>query len=305
MTKLLQYLIHAAKPNVLNIVNNYVISLSCISLEINKKKTDGVQPSIPKILLPFKSKCIGEALNYPLIRLIVSCTYVSRFIRLEPSPSFDSITKGPGYSGTPFVMESDVREFLQKVLGVNPRHFGKVPKSLLFKDFHMTSKVGPTGLHALWSSYLDCVNIPSELRESISILSGPRLPSLMTNLASLYSQIPSFFKTYGSQESSVIRKLSIIKDKEGKTREVAILDYYSQSSLKPLHSFLFRNLKKINQDCTHDQHKLIKKLRPTLGSKFHSIDLTTATDRFPIAIEKLILSVWFGKQYAEDRKSVV
>jgi hypothetical protein len=263
------------------------------------QEPNGVQSVIPSILRPFKGKTFSSEIDYPLMRLILSTTYLSRFIRLKPSPSFDSITKGPGYTGTPSDIEPFVRDFLQRILGVNPKHFGNVPKALSFKRFHMTSKSGPTGLHALWSAYTDVMNIPSDLKQSIKIVGGEKLYSLMDRFSSLYQRIPRFFESYGSHESVDFRKIAIIKDKEGKTREVAILDYYSQSALRPLHNFLFAALKRINQDCTHDQHKLIRKLVPRKGSRFHSIDLTTATDRFPICIEKLILSTWFGKHYAD------
>jgi hypothetical protein len=35
-----------------------------------------------------------------------------------------------------------------------------------------------------------------------------------------------------------IRRLSIVNDPEGKARVIAILDYWSQTSLKPLHDSL-------------------------------------------------------------------
>lgn len=261
---------------------------------------DGVQNYLPKPLLPFKSRFrLSENWNYPLIRLVLSVTYSSRLLRLKENPNFESIETRPGYTGNPLSLESEIRDFLKKGLGVNPRHFGRVPKSLRFKKFHMTSKSGPTGYHALWSSFWDVIHLDDHLKSKIITLGGDYLGDLMNRFSSLYFRIPDFFKSFASQEVMCLRKISCIRDKEGKTREVAILDYWSQSALRPLHSFLFRLLSRIHQDCTHDQTKLIKKLVPRKGSKFHSIDLTTATDRFPIAIEKLILSIWFGKEYAD------
>lgn len=51
----------------------------------------------------------------------------------------------------------------------------------------------------------------------------------------------------------ITRKLVYFPDKEGKTRTVAILDYFSQTVLKPLHSYLFNILKGIKQDRTFSQ----------------------------------------------------
>jgi hypothetical protein len=86
-----------------------------------------------------------------------------------------------------------------------------------------------------------------------------------------------------------IRKLARVDDKEGKTRVIAILDYFSQSCLKPLHEYLFKVLKKIPQDRTFSQGDFENIIN---NSKwFYSVDLTSATDRFPI---ELIVNVLKG-----------
>lgn len=77
-----------------------------------------------------------------------------------------------------------------------------------------------------------------------------------------------------------LRRLTIFPDKEGKTRVIAIFDYFSQTVLKPLHHYLYRILERIPQDCTFDQARF----RTTImGQKeYYSIDLSAFTDRFPI-----------------------
>jgi hypothetical protein len=91
-----------------------------------------------------------------------------------------------------------------------------------------------------------------------------------------------------------IRKLVYFPDREGKCRVVAILDYFSQSVLKPLHSYLFRILKRIKQDCTFAQgsFKDDPEFMKCDGSTYVSADLSAATDRFPI---KVISSVLKGR----------
>jgi len=265
-----------------------------------------VQSTYPKILAPFKDEfSVNGKWNYPLLRLILTVTYSTRFIRLKENPSLESIEKTPGYDQDVQSLVPELKVFLKRVLGVNPRHFGKVTKNLKFKRFHMTSKSGPSGKHALWSSAYDVDKIPDKLKAAIEIVAGSRLPDLMDRLSLLYSRIPGFFEAYVPQGTEDIRKITAIRDKEGKTREVAILDYYSQSALRPLHKVLYRLLSRINQDCTHDQIKWLRKLVPRKGSSFHSIDLTTATDRFPIEIEELILSTLYGREYAQAWKSIM
>lgn len=78
------------------------------------------------------------------------------------------------------------------------------------------------------------------------------------------------------------RKITHFPDKEFKVRVIAILDYWSQTVLKPLHSFLAKVLRKIEQDRTFDQGAFKDKLK---GCEiYYSIDLTAATDRFPITL---------------------
>jgi len=91
------------------------------------------------------------------------------------------------------------------------------------------------------------------------------------------------------RDDGSIRRLSYFPDREGKTRVIALGDYMSQTVLKSLHMYLFRALKKIPQDCTFDQGGFQKTL---LNSEYYySVDLTAATDRFPI---KVIMSVLAG-----------
>jgi hypothetical protein len=78
------------------------------------------------------------------------------------------------------------------------------------------------------------------------------------------------------------RKISYFPDREGKTRVIAIGDYFSQTVLSGLHRYLFRALKKIPQDCTFNQGGFQELLK---GAEFYySVDLTAATDRFPIKV---------------------
>lgn len=58
-----------------------------------------------------------------------------------------------------------------------------------------------------------------------------------------------------------LRRLAFFADKEGKSRVIAILDYFSQTVLKGLHSYLFRALRKIPQDMTFDQGAFVDRVK--------------------------------------------
>jgi len=98
------------------------------------------------------------------------------------------------------------------------------------------------------------------------------------------------------EESDQIRKVTGIPDKEGKTRVIAILDYFSQTSLKPFHEFLFGLLRKIPQDCTFDQGCFVDGFRKWSNPFYYSVDLTAATDRFPIDLIVQVLEGRFPKE---------
>jgi len=86
------------------------------------------------------------------------------------------------------------------------------------------------------------------------------------------------------------RKLHLINDPEAKCRIIAIYDYISQWALNPLSEKLFEVLKSIPQDRTFTQDPLIDK-----GGRidsFHSLDLSSATDRFPRKLQQQILAEW-------------
>lgn len=63
------------------------------------------------------------------------------------------------------------------------------------------------------------------------------------------------------EEEGYIRRLTYFADKEGKTRVIAILDYFSQTVLRGLHSYLFKLLRKIPQDMTFDQGAFVERVK--------------------------------------------
>jgi len=92
------------------------------------------------------------------------------------------------------------------------------------------------------------------------------------------------------------RKLSIVKDPEGKSRIIAILDFWSQNILLLLHNELFGLLRTIKEDRTFTQDPIIPK--PPHGHKYYSFDLSAATDRFPIEVQESLVGQLVSKDYA-------
>lgn len=124
-----------------------------------------------------------------------------------------------------------------------------------------------------------------ELTEKIDVLLRARLE--VPELGSFINMLPS----------NNIRKLSYFPDKELKVRVIAVGDYFSQTALRPLHQFLFRILKRIPQDMTFNQGKF----KETINNNklFYSLDLTAATDRFPIELIAKLLEGRFPENYVK------
>jgi len=102
------------------------------------------------------------------------------------------------------------------------------------------------------------------------------------------------------------RRLEAIPDKEGKTRVIALFDYYSQCILKGVHDALGKILKTIPEDFTYSQdsfrHEAIKYFRvpKNLRPRCASVDLKSATDRLPMQLQHFIINELFQDNVRAD-----
>jgi hypothetical protein len=99
-------------------------------------------------------------------------------------------------------------------------------------------------------------------------------------------------------KTELLRKLSIKADKEGKSRPFAIFEYISQSALQVLHDSSYKALRSLPQDCTFDQDKGFRDILYGNHSYYASFDLKSATDRFPIKVQEMILNKLIGPEKA-------
>lgn len=168
-----------------------------------------------------------------------------------------------------------------------------------FERSHWSFKAGPNGPATLCALADLRVLRSSPIYENVKALGGPLLRERMELLEQfldgpLSSVILRLTRgtTKGFVEKTIdicrslpgrLRVLRAIPDKEGKTRIMAIGDFWSQTALRPLHQALFRVLKKLPQDVTFNQDAFRDRLKSggafTPGVVFHSIDLSSATDR--------------------------
>nr|QDH89998.1 MAG: RNA-dependent RNA polymerase [Mitovirus sp.] len=107
--------------------------------------------------------------------------------------------------------------------------------------------------------------------------------------------------------SSKNGRLSVKIEPAGKARVFAMVDYWTQVALKPLHEWIFSVLREIPQDGTFDQMKPVKRLLKVVSfdQKIYSFDLSAATDRLPVLLQGLLLWQFFGRHFASTWKALL
>jgi hypothetical protein len=144
--------------------------------------------------------------------------------------------------------------------------------------------------------------LPLQLLENLILIGGNKLGSLVISLTDRldifqWRSVADVWREAFPTKKSSLRKLSFFSDKEGKTRVVGIIDYWTQSALLPLHKTLNGFLRRIRVDCTFNQNRFLEVL-PSVGP-YHSLDLHAATDRMPVSLQKRVISLVIGEVRAE------
>lgn len=98
-------------------------------------------------------------------------------------------------------------------------------------------------------------------------------------------------------------RLSTKVEAAGKIRVFAIVDCWTQWILYPLHAAIFSLLGRIPQDGTFDQLRPIARMKRKgflhKKSFLASYDLSAATDRLPLQVQKMVLGPVLGIHLAE------
>lgn len=165
-------------------------------------------------------------------------------------------------------------------------------------SYHWTAKMGPKG-PALAYCVRDALELPDTLVDSLVTLAGRNFDRLLKKLRGLPTDVLSRINSAmgATSQDKILRRISIKPDRECKSRPFAILDYMSQTALRPLHELLFDQLRKIPNDRTFTQGSQLL-LSPPPGHSYHSLDLKSATDRFPISSQLEVLRVLIGDDKA-------
>jgi hypothetical protein len=230
---------------------------------------------LPKALGPLLDLITSGDLDQIKFRLTLLS--IGKPIEGDVKPNLNSITE-PWSGHIPQELEEYIPTFVESI-----------PFSLEdWESPHWSTKRGPSD-QALKRSMMEFLSLPSDLREAIVLLGGP-------DFNSYFNKIKAALKGIKLKEGVSLRKLSFIKDKEMKTRTIAILDYWSQTVLKPIHDSVMKTLGKLPGDFTY-QGNVVTHLQGVPG-KYYSLDLKDATDRFPVKLQRMVLEHLIGKEKA-------
>jgi hypothetical protein len=111
----------------------------------------------------------------------------------------------------------------------------------------------------------------------------------------LQDQIKKGFYTVNS--NLIGGEVHFLQEPGGKLRSIASPLRIHQEALRPLAEELYGMIKSLPWDCTFDQSKAIPYIQSHLGKggQVHSVDLSSATDLFPLSIQETALRAILGQ----------
>jgi hypothetical protein len=113
-------------------------------------------------------------------------------------------------------------------------------------------------------------------------------------LPAYITRATKFKGTWESLDDLKLGKLSFKQEAAGKVRVFAIVDYFTQWLMKPVHDSLFDILKHFPGDATFDQLGKVKSFQQKQYKYIASFDLKAATDLIPQQLYLAVLKPFFG-----------
>lgn len=218
--------------------------------------------------------------NPNVVKMVLSIFRTVEILRLPPHHDIETIERLPQYDDK---IVSDIISYI-------PKFVKELNLSLNYKDmyYHYTVKNGPNG-PALDTSDTDL----SAIRLDLELYSAIKTVSSELNDTRFPKDEYKPNKIIG-----IHSKLSQFSEKAGKTRTIAVVDYYSQRALKPLHDALMHMLKQLPSDGTHSHNNVGNYVKEATSKKLDIVtsDMTAFTDLFPAIIQQHLLMELMKKQ---------
>jgi hypothetical protein len=266
-------------------------------IEVKWLKTDKNRGNLPRVFgVSLRNSIYSKELEGT--RLILTLLQISYLITLPLTPDTQSITSESHIDLN--LIEEISLWFSQNVKDV-------IPLTDEFSDWaspHRSTSAGPLG-PAMWTAPNELDLLQEPLISQLKVLGGPYFAEWFTRCINIKSSLQNVMTIVETRmkysptklrKTHSLRRLCAISAPEGKTRVIAIMDYWSQTVLKNLHDWSFDILRRIPQDMTFNQGYVLN----VIANKpcYYSYDLSSATDRFPIILQERILSCLIGSERA-------
>jgi hypothetical protein len=278
---------------------------------------------IPRIFTPYLRKMLKERNPY-FIRYILTILNLYRILDMDYKESLSTIiSEGTTWNTGKYFQYIDL--FLNLFI---PRRLDSYSKRLSFlvnkfnsNKYFIILRSSPES-NPFWSTH------PKSLLKSIWALNGQGneyIKMAFSQLCSLYASNLQWnvnritgASPFGKVENSDIKlelpikeltkvekpfnlfinklklgALGFKKEAAGKLRVFAMVDPFTQWLLYPLHKLIFCILRSVPMDGTFNQLKPIYRLLNMKCNGLYSLDLSAATDRLPILLQKEILNKLF------------
>jgi len=258
-----------------------------------KRDSHGLPTIIPwllrKEILLFRAESLRG--DKGIVVCILTVLSIFRVFANRVRPNLGSILDP--FSGTVRTFDSILLKRAIRSLALGPILI-RSPRLLLIE------KASPNSPKATWASSVEAVAflfypkvLIAYVKYAIQVPSGLIWLTWLTGIMFVSIPIVLILSLIGGPVKLCIAKLCVVYDQAGKARIVGITNWWIQIILEPLHAAILSQLRKIPMDGTFDQISPVKLLVDSVpsGQRFYSFDLSSATDRLPIDIQRDILNI--------------
>jgi len=265
-------------------------------------KWEGYVQSLAELRDQYKSRLSPEMLQF-YDSIVFAFLSFDRLMSFEVPANYDSITAPPREPRPD--QEGELHNLGDHLasLGITPEEFKRVYREKARAQAHIIfSTSGPNG-PASWTAHTDAKAIMGDSGLYTALQSFAEESGMTRFIQDLLGTVS--LPSYDNRGDHMIRtaRLHSFEEWGGKTRTVAILDYWTQLILTPLHDTIFHFLERIEMDGTFNQDAVAERVRRFTAIPDNSIfsyDLTAATDRLPISLQERVLTVLLGPSLAKN-----
>lgn len=253
------------------------------------------------------------------IRMIISILNGYRAFDGSHDPQELETIRGPHPELDPLMLE-EFKNFCEEVFWpkVIAGHLGpKIWSEVRKCEFGLTdeaapyipARAGPNSKFALYGAPADAIAWSRQpvnwMLEWCRVVNDTRTPELYSQCLSRCDWEKIFLWCSDDRDLPVqlrIGKVQCLPEPAGKVRTIAIVDYWTQRVLSPVHNWMMTVLRHLPTDGTFDQEGALQSFVRQLNAnptRVYSIDLKSATDLIPQKLYSVVFGALWGAEKAD------